>query len=210
MLRHSDIWSAIDRLAHHRGLTASGLARRAGLDPTTFNKSKRVTREGKPRWPSTESIAKILDATGTSLKDFLALLPEEPSLNKDHLLPLVSSNAIHLAKPASDRAWAAGREHDEIFFGEKVEGAFAVEVADAALEPIYREGDILIVSPEAEVRRGDRVLMHLATSSVAVGEFLRRSGRRLTFRQLSTPPAEPVSLPFDEVEWQARILWASQ
>ena len=47
MLKHTDIWRAIDRLAAQHGLSASGLARRAGLDPTTFNKSKRTTNDGK-------------------------------------------------------------------------------------------------------------------------------------------------------------------
>ena len=59
MLRHEDIWRAIDKLAHEHGLTPSGLARRAGLDATTFNRSKRMSREGKLRWPSTESVAKV-------------------------------------------------------------------------------------------------------------------------------------------------------
>ena len=67
MLTHAQIWAAIDRLAARAGLSASGLAKRAGLDPTTFNKSKRVTREGRERWPSTESVAKSLAATGVSI-----------------------------------------------------------------------------------------------------------------------------------------------
>jgi phage repressor protein C with HTH and peptisase S24 domain len=67
MLKHSDIWHAVDRLAARYSMSPSGLARRAGLDPTTFNKSKRITREGKQRWPNTESIAKILEATGASI-----------------------------------------------------------------------------------------------------------------------------------------------
>ncbi len=76
MLRHGDIWRGIDELARDNGLTPSGLARRAGLDPTTFNKSKRLSRGGKPRWPSTESIAKILEATDCSLAGFAALIGE--------------------------------------------------------------------------------------------------------------------------------------
>ncbi len=71
MLTHSSIWSAIDALATEHGLSVSGLARRAGLDPTTFNKSKRISRDGKPRWPSTESVAKILNATGATLPDLV-------------------------------------------------------------------------------------------------------------------------------------------
>jgi phage repressor protein C with HTH and peptisase S24 domain len=55
-------------------ISPSGLARRAGLDPTAFNKSKRVTGEGRPRWPTTESIAKVLEATGASFEDFTQLV----------------------------------------------------------------------------------------------------------------------------------------
>lgn len=72
-LTHDWIWRAIDALAERRGLTPSGLARLAGLDPTTFNRSKRFTAEGRPRWPSTESLSKLLEATATSLDEFAAI-----------------------------------------------------------------------------------------------------------------------------------------
>jgi len=49
MLTHSKVWNAIDALARRYGLSASGLAKRAGLDATAFNRSKRVTGEGRPR-----------------------------------------------------------------------------------------------------------------------------------------------------------------
>ncbi|ODN69108.1 hypothetical protein A6302_03579 [Methylobrevis pamukkalensis] len=63
MLSHDQIWSAVDALAARFGLSPSALARKAGLDPTTFNKSKRFAGDGRPRWPSTESLAKVLEAT---------------------------------------------------------------------------------------------------------------------------------------------------
>lgn len=71
MFTHSEIWNAVDKLAQDNGYSPSGLAKKAGLDPTTFNKSKRVSPDGKPRWPSTESISKILTVTNTKLSDFL-------------------------------------------------------------------------------------------------------------------------------------------
>ena len=58
-LSHPRLWAAIDKLAQAQGLSVSGLAKAAGLDPTSFNKSKRVTAEGRPRWPSTESLARV-------------------------------------------------------------------------------------------------------------------------------------------------------
>ncbi len=74
MFSHADIWSAIDLLAKNAQLTPSGLARRAGLDPTTFNKSKRYAADGRPRWPSTESLAKILEVTATDMVTFARLV----------------------------------------------------------------------------------------------------------------------------------------
>src|SRR5687767_15472332 len=76
MLTHSDIWNAVDRLAARAGLSASGLAKRAGLDPTTFNKSKRITPGGRARWPSTESVAKSLAATGIGIDAFVGLISD--------------------------------------------------------------------------------------------------------------------------------------
>lgn len=73
MLTHVQIWNAIDRLADAHGYSTSGLAKRAGLDPTTFNKSKRFSGEGKERWPSTESVAKVLNVTGTDFVAFAKL-----------------------------------------------------------------------------------------------------------------------------------------
>ena len=63
-LSHAQLWKAVDRLAARQGMTASGLARRAGLDATSFNPSKRFGPGDppRPRWPSTESVAKVLEA----------------------------------------------------------------------------------------------------------------------------------------------------
>ena len=70
-MTHTDVWYAIDTFAQDHKMSCSGLAKRSGLDPTTFNKSKRWSKYGQPRWPSTNSIAKILDATGATLNDFI-------------------------------------------------------------------------------------------------------------------------------------------
>ncbi len=89
MLTHSDIWRAIDRLAREYGLSPSGLARRSGLDPTTFNKSKRTSRDGKLRWPSTESIAKILTATGADLGEFVSYAGAAPAAGAVPTIPFL-------------------------------------------------------------------------------------------------------------------------
>src|SRR6184192_1035451 len=74
ILTHAQVWSALDRLAERAGMSPSGLAKRSGLDPTTFNKSKRITADGRERWPSTESVAKALAATNASIDTFVQLI----------------------------------------------------------------------------------------------------------------------------------------
>src|SRR5882672_8591910 len=77
-LTHSQVWTALDRLAERAGMSPSGLAKRSGLDPTTFNKSKRVTADGRERWPSTESVSKALAATNSSIDTFVQLIGDSP------------------------------------------------------------------------------------------------------------------------------------
>src|ERR1700722_15525682 len=74
MLTHDQVWTALDRLAEAAGMSAWGRAKKAGLDPTTFNRSKRVTADGRERWPSTESVAKALAATNSSIDSFVQLI----------------------------------------------------------------------------------------------------------------------------------------
>jgi phage repressor protein C with HTH and peptisase S24 domain len=72
-MTHKDVWEMIEMLAIANGKTVSGLARCSGLDATTFNRSKRFTKEGQERWPSTHSISKILIATDASFRDVLKI-----------------------------------------------------------------------------------------------------------------------------------------
>lgn len=79
MFTHTEIWIGIDRLAEKSGYSPSGLAKKAGLDATSFNKSKRVSPDGKPRWPSTESISKVLSVTGKTMSDLILYIEEHKS-----------------------------------------------------------------------------------------------------------------------------------
>jgi orotate phosphoribosyltransferase len=93
MLSHEDVWTAIDRLAQTFGYSPSGLAKQAGLDPTSFNKSKRMSPDGKPRWPSTESLAKILAVTGATMSEFIGLI-EGPPVKKAKAAKAPDKNKI--------------------------------------------------------------------------------------------------------------------
>lgn len=215
-MRHDDIWRAIDALAAEHGLTASGLARKAGLDPTTFNRSKRVTGEGKPRWPSTESVAKVLAAIGAPLESFTALVtgnaaaPRRATAAPQRRIPLIGLAQAGAEGYFDDAGYPVGGSWDEIDLPSVADPhAYAVEISGESMEPVYRDGDIVIVSPAAPTRRGDRVVVRSIEGEVLAKELVRRSARRIELASLN--PAFPDrSFDIDEVTWIARIIWASQ
>lgn len=210
MLRHADIWKAIDRLAAKHGLSASGLARRAGLDPTTFNKSKRVGPDGRLRWPSTESVSKILEATGEPMGGFLALIGERARRGLARKVPLLGYAQAGAAGYFDDAGYPVGSGWDEIEVPSVGDpNAYALKVTGDSMEPVYRKGDILILEPDAAVKRGDRVVVKTAKGEVMAKEVLRRSGRKVELRSLNPRHADRSFAPKD-IQWMARILWVSQ
>ena len=210
MLRHSDIWRSIDRLATAHGLSPSGLAKRAGLDPTTFNKSKRVTREGKLRWPSTESIAKILEATGAPLDELVSYISETAEQPTYKNFPIIGFAQAGAEGYFDDAGYPAGAGWDEIPFPDVGDPqAYSLEISGNSMEPIYRDGDIIIVAPQANIRRGDRVVVKTREGEVMAKQLLRRTARKYELQSLN-PEHKDRSIPIEDVEWIARILWASQ
>jgi len=211
MLTHTQVWAAIDRLAQRSGLSPSGLARRAGLDPTTFNKSKRVTPAGRQRWPSTESVAKALAATGTTFEVFVELTKSSgggsPSGRK---VPLIGFAEAGAGGFFDDGGFPVGEGWDEVSFPQLTdEHAYALEVSGASMEPAYRNGDMIIVSPGSPIRRGDRVVVRTRSGEVMAKELKRRTAKSIELRSLNAEHADRT-LPASEVLWIARILWASQ
>lgn len=210
MLKHADVWRAVDRLAKEYGYSASGLARRAGLDPTTFNKSKRITREGKLRWPSTESVAKILAATGASLGEFVSYINEGEGGGVYRNIPLVGQAQAGKHGYFDDAGYPTGAGWDEIPFpGLGDPHAYAVEINGESMEPVFRDGDIVIVAPQANIRRGDRVVVKTKGGEVMVKQLRRRSARAIEVQSLN-PAHEDRTLMVEDVEWIARVVWASQ
>jgi phage repressor protein C with HTH and peptisase S24 domain len=213
MLTHAQIWSAIDRLAEQAGLSASGLARRAGLDPTTFNKSKRMTAEGRARWPSTESIAKALTATGTPVEAFVALMTAGDGHGAKTLsktLPLLGFAQAGSGGYFDDAGFPAGEGWDQIAFPEVADThAYALKISGQSMLPAYRDGDVILVSPSAPVRRGDRVVVKTRDGEVMAKELKRRTPSAVELCSLNAEH-EDRTLMAEDVLWMARILWVSQ
>ena len=209
MLRHSDIWEAIDRIAAKHNLSPSGLAKQAGLDATTFNKSKRSTRDGKLRWPSTESISKILAATSSNLSDLLNELPNAATTITQRI-PVIGFAQAGDNGYFDDAGYPTGSGWEEIVFPDIGDpNAYSLMVSGDSMEPLYRDGDRIIISPVANIRGGDRVIVKTGKGEIMAKELVRRTAQRIELRSINPEYENPV-LPTAEVEWIARILWASQ
>jgi phage repressor protein C with HTH and peptisase S24 domain len=201
------LWAAIDALAKWRGLSPSGLARLSGLDPTAFNRSKRQSADGRPRWLSTESLAKVLAATGTSIDEFILLMRGEP-------MPL--EHKAMRAVPLLGRA-GAGEGVDpgqtgaeEVLAPAGAEGeVYALAVHGDSMMPLYREGDFLIIDPSASFRPGNRIIARLRSGEV-LAKILKRNEAQRVVLQSFNPACPDLVLRAGEIEWMARIIWASQ
>jgi phage repressor protein C with HTH and peptisase S24 domain len=210
MLTHAQVWSAIDRLALRAGLSASGLARRAGLDPTTFNKSKRITASGRARWPSTESISKALAATGTNIEAFVGLILGDKAGTPTRGVPLLGLAEAGAGGYFDDGGFPAGAGWDEIAFPAVDDThAYALEVSGQSMEPAYRDGDVILVSPAAPIRRGDRVVVKTRDGEVMAKELRRSTAKSIELKSLNAQHPDRT-IATEDVLWVARILWASQ
>ena len=212
MITHTAIWAAIDGIAERYKLSPSGLARAAGLDATTFNKSKRFTASGRERWPSTESIAKVLEATGAHFDEFVNLM----------VATYPDMEGFGVSIPLIDMDLAAGEDFfdqdglplqadwDEINFPEfRHEHMFALEVIEDDYEPVYWAGDILVISPQTEIRRGDRVVVKYRDGQVRVQQLIRKSLKRIEVAPINNH-SEVISINTSDVEWMSRIVWVRQ
>ena len=208
MLTHGQIWTALDRLAERSGLSPSGLAKRSGLDPTTFNKSKRITADGHERWPSTESVAKALAATNSSIDTFVQLIGD--SARTVQSVPLLGFAQAGAGGYFDDSGFPSGKGWDEVALpSAEDEHAYALEISGDSMRPVYRDGDVIVVSPGTPIRRGDRVVVKTRGGEVMVKEMKRRTAKTLELQSLN-PNQVDRTLAAADVEWIARIVWASQ
>ena len=208
MLTHAQIWMALDRLAERAGLSPSGLAKKSGLDPTTFNKSKRITADGRERWPSTESVSKALAATNISLSTFVGFIDD--SAQAVQSVPLLGFAEAGSGGYFDDGGFPVGRGWDQVGLPSvNDEHVYALEISGDSMKPAYRDGDVIVVSPATPIRRGDRVVVKTKDGEVMVKELKRRTAKTLELQSLN-PSHVDRTLNAPDVEWIARIVWASQ
>ena len=212
MLTHQEIWNAIDALASKNRLSPSGLAKRAGLDATTFNVSKRRSRGGRMRWPSTESISKILDATGASMEEFVVLIGSRQSQGNGAArgIPVLGFAQAGERGYFDDSGFPAGEGWDKADLPSLTDpDAYALKVSGDSMLPVYRDGDTIVISPAAAVKSGDRVVVKTQNGEVMAKRLARRAPDAVELTSFN-PEFPNLTVPADQLVWMARIIWASQ
>ena len=87
--------------------------------------------------------------------------------------------------------------------------AYCLEITGDTMRPVYREGDIGIVSPEAAVRDGDKVIVKTTDGNV-VARILVSQGVRVVVLAPLDPMKPEYQVDRADIEWMARIVWATQ
>ncbi|MEO1552838.1 MAG: S24 family peptidase [Pseudomonadota bacterium] len=180
------------------------MAKLAGLDATAFNKSKRVSRDGRLRWPSTESLARALAAVDEQFSDFARLVEGEPSVT----IPMIDFSLASAANNFDSTGHPSGHGWESLHFHhlELLKGTYVLEVSDDCLEPLYKCGDRLIVSPTAQVQSWDWVVAMNGHAEVGIYQVSRTMDQSVVLNAISAENAAQV-IPNTDLAWIARILW---
>lgn len=209
-LSHAKLWKALDALAQREGTSPSGLARRAGLDATSFNRSKRFGpgEPPRPRWPSTESLMQVLAATGISLGAFAALADDAPP--EPRAIPLLGMAQAGADGFFDDAGLPLAEGWEQTDLPRVKDSLLSLQIAGDSMTPLYREGDKVIVDREAtDVRKGDRVVVRTTGGETLAKEIAAMNAREVTLASIN-PAYPPRALPRRDILWMARILWVSQ
>jgi len=208
MITHDEIWAAVDRLAQALSTSPSGLARQAGLDPTSFNKSKRFAASGKARWPSTESVSKILSVAGISFEDFAAMAADRRA--RGPMIPVIGLAQAGDGGFFDDSGYPVGEGWDEVRMpGDMDEKVYALDIKGDSMWPVFRDGDRVLVAPNAAVRKGDRVVVKTLEGEILAKELIKKTTTRIELKSLN-PDYEDRAFTRRELAWIARIVWVTQ
>ena len=235
MLTHERIWLAIDMLAQRENLSPSSLARLAGLDASIFNPSKRFLGNGRPRWPSTESIARILSATGLSTEAFFVellgerrcvvwpyqdILAQIPASDIPHLFletetpePSIKRGETETATTSCPSSPPEARQLQKV--SDPAERVFVLQLETDDFVPYFKKKAILLLGIFCPAQIGDRVIYfgHAKQAKskelMLLGDIVSGSDDRLYIRPLTQAGLEEPVLRSNERQI-AKILWASQ
>ncbi|MDR1694569.1 MAG: hypothetical protein LBR70_05220 [Lactobacillaceae bacterium] len=207
-MKYEQVWEAVDKLAKINGLTPSGLAKKAGLDATTFNKSKRIRTDGKKRFPSLESINKIIAACNMSFDNFCKLAEVEINDDYKSSIPYTKLSLLEDKGTPPKEAFSLA-QWNRIKFPDMKHNLYAIEI-DYDTDMPYDAGTTLIISENSEKRRGDKVLVVCKDKTVYIGKFIRRTARSVEIIGANKTKDNDLTIQINNIERINRILWISQ
>ena len=205
-MKYEQVWSAVDNLAKAQGLSPSGLAKKAGLDATTFNKSKRIRTDGKKRWPSLDSLNKVIEVSNITFENFIKLADTMDYSEISSAIPFIkcseNSNINIKNNSINTEDW------NKISFPGGKENIYAIEIDSSLDNTPYNQNSTLIVSKNSDIRRGDKVVIFTIDNHIYFQEFVRRTSSTVEFKNISTE--NDFAIDIKDILIVNRILWVSQ
>lgn len=207
-MKYEQIWNAVDKLAKNRGLTPSGLAKIGGLDATTFNKSKRKRPDGKKRWPSLESINKLLDVCNITFEYFYSLGSDEEENDNYNSIPFIKLSKLDESAEIGEKKLLT-ENWNKVMFPDMKDMLYAVDIDSNAYTPLYRQGSLVVIATNSDIRKGDRVIIFQQDKISKLFEFIRRTATHLIVCNLNNCEEE-IDVPIHDILLIQRIVWTSQ
>ncbi len=207
-MKYEQVWDAVDKLARAHGLSPSGLAKKAGLDATTFNKSKRIRPDGKKRWPSLDSINKILDACNVTFEQFYSLIDKGLTPEMMNAVPYINYSRLGSEKEIRDNRLVTDG-WKRMHFPDASSNLYAIDIDVSDFEPFFKNGSAIIVAKNSEIRKNDRIVVILKNGDILIKEFVHRTPSTLVLCDLADSRKE-MNVNLVDIELINRILWAGQ
>lgn len=206
-LTHKDLFRAFEVLARDHNLSVSGMAVMAGLDATALNPSKRINqRNGRPAWPSTETLFKIVNALHCNLFDFAASI--QPETRRAALIPSCSYSQVMNSRMFGKYddiqldKWDVGQ-----FYLADDERAYALAMTTDRYEPLFRQGATLVISPSEKCTRDDRVIIY-TKNKISIGLLGDNTNAKVTIGEVGRANTAAVILKRDIVRMH-KIIWTT-
>jgi phage repressor protein C with HTH and peptisase S24 domain len=202
-MKQKEIWQAIDLLAKNNGVSVSALAKKAGLDPTSFNKSKRISPLGKPRWPSMESLLKLIESVNISFQDLLNL-----ATNKNISFSQIKIIELSELKKNEKTESIIQNTNKKLSIAHEKGETFAIIINEDGFSPIYKKEKSIIVIKAKKTSKGDRILIKTRDKNIYIGDLVKISA--LKYEIITIPSWEIKQIGFEHIEFIGKVLWASQ
>ena len=149
-------------------------------------------------------------ATSTPIDVFVQLISDSSAVVTRQSIPIIGLSQAGKAGLFDAAGYPASHGWDEIPFPAVTdEHAYALEISGISMEPAYRDDTLIVVSPAASIRRGDRVVVKTRGGKVKVEELRRRTAKSIQLRSVDREQKEQT-LPARDVLWMHRVIWASQ